>query len=101
MKHKAVSSVFIALFMIIVVPEPRASIIFSVATQYLNITNLGPDAITIRGLAFFQGSRCYTVPYTASLNSGQSAEIYLYSALKANETVAILTNEGALEFRIV
>ena len=119
MKRKAVSSVFIAIFLIILAygallsiillmaqpnavpapPKPRLLITYNLNTQYLNITNLGASAVEIYGLAFFSGGSGYVVPYSAVLNPGQSTFIYLYDALKANEAVVILTNEGAVEVR--
>jgi hypothetical protein len=120
MRRKSVSSVFVAAFMILLAfgaifsllylmkitpvstapPEPRLQIAYKVSTQYLNITNEGPDTVVIEGLGFFQGPNGYTVPYQASLNSGQTDFIYLYSALKKNITVAVLTNEGAITVKI-
>lgn len=117
---KAVSSVYVAIFLVILAfgavfgllfamslqnvpysaPEPHLLITYNETTQYLNITNTGPNPILITGFAVFQGKSFYIIPYTASLNSGQTAFVYLYNAIKPNETIAVLTNEGASEVTI-
>lgn len=120
MKRRAASSVFIAIFLTVLLyaavfsmlmlmnqqeiqqaePEPHLLIAYSLKTQYLNFTNLGPGEITVEGFAFFSGPDCYVLPYRASLNPGQGDFVYLYDALKANETVAVLTDEGAVEISV-
>ncbi len=118
---KGASSVFIAMFMLVLVygalfsllfvmDQPRLQqnpprlhllVAYNVSTQYLNLTNEGPETVTVEGFAFFNGREGYVIHYRASLNPGQSAFVYFYSSLEANETVAVLTDDGALEIKIV
>ncbi len=118
---KAVSSVFVAILLLLLsfgaifaiiyamsyakVPPPEAvrpvvSIKYSLTTQYLNVTNEGPTALTIEGLGFFYGQSGYVIPYKATLEPGQTAPLYLYDSLYPNETVVVLTNFGAYRFRL-
>ncbi|MCL4344557.1 MAG: hypothetical protein JRN26_02890 [Nitrososphaerota archaeon] len=117
---KAVSSVFIALFVLILAfgsifvllyamnlqpvqsasPAPHLYTAYSETTQYFNVTNTGANMLAVSGFAVFQGKGAFVIPYTASLNSGQETSVYLYSAIKPNETIAVLTNEGAYEVKI-
>ncbi|MDG6927054.1 MAG: hypothetical protein JRN01_01110 [Nitrososphaerota archaeon] len=117
---KAVSSVFIAMFVLILAfgslfalmyamnsqPVPLAGqnpilhIAYSETTQYINVTNAGANMVAIEGFAVFQGKGAFVIPYTASLNSGQETSVYLYSAIKPNETIAVLTNIGAYEVKV-
>ena len=118
--RKAVSSVLVAMLVMILVygaifsllilmnqpsigqapTEPHLLITYSLKTQYLNVTNIGPGEVVIEGFAIFNGADGYVLQYHAALNPGQGTFVYLYSALKANETVAVLTDEGPVVIRI-
>lgn len=80
--------------------RPTVTIKYSYTTQYLNVTNEGPASVLIDGFGFFYGNSGYVVPYKALLEPGQTAPVYFYNALYPNETVVVLTNEGACSFRL-
>ncbi len=110
MKRKAVSSVLIAIFLIILAFGALFLLVYSMGTQkptaiqpkpnlavsysngWINITNEGPAAITISGFDIFQGANGYLVPFNAYLNPGQEANVFL----NTNKTAVILTNEGGV-----
>ncbi len=107
---KAVSSVFIVIFIIILAFGSLFFLVYSMGTQkvsymqtephlsvkygngWVNITNEGPTPITITGFDIFQGSNGYLVSYLAYLNNGQSTNVFL----NTNKTAVILTNEGGV-----
>ncbi len=108
--RRAVSSVFVAIFIIILAFGALFFLIYSMGTQrpgytqpqphlsvkygngWINVTNEGPAAITIYGFDIFQGANGYLVPYYAYLNPGQEANVFL----NASKTAVILTNEGGV-----
>ncbi len=107
---RAVSSVFIAIFIIILAFGSLFFLVYAMGSQkasytqmkpnlsvkyengWVNITNEGPNTITINGFDVFQGKSGYLVPYYASLNPGETASAFL----NTNKTVVILTNGGGV-----
>ncbi len=107
---RAVSSVFIAIFIIILAFGSLFFLVYSMGTEkvsytqmtpnlsvkygngWVNITNEGPTPITITGFDIFQGNNGYLIMYSAYLNNGQNTNVFL----NTNKTAVILTNEGGV-----
>ena len=115
MKRKAVSSVFIALFLVILTfgtlfsllyfmqyptipqtqPPLALKVSYNITTGYFNITNVGGSIIHVQNIFIREpDGRTYVSTFQTSLLQGQTIPIFLGKYLEHGSVVSIETNEG-------
>ena len=115
MKRKAVSSVFIALFLVILTfgtlfsllylmqypPIPQTQpplalkVSYNVSTGYFNITNVGGSIIHVQNIFIREpDGNAYVSTFQASILQGQTIPIFLGKYLEQGSVVSIETSEG-------
>jgi len=114
-KMKAVSSVFIALFLVILtfgtlfsllylmrypsIPQSQPllalKVSYNVTTGYFNITNVGGSIIHVQNIFIREpDGNAYVSTFQTSLLQGQTIPIFLGKYLEHGSVVSIETNEG-------
>jgi len=115
LKMKAVSSVFIALFLVILtfgtlfsllfmmqypsIPQTQTllalKVSYNVTTGYFNITNAGGSIIHVQNIFIREpDGNAYVSTFQTSLLQGQTIPIFLGKYLEHGSVVSIETNEG-------
>jgi hypothetical protein len=115
MKMKAVSSVFIALFLVILTfgtlfsllylmqypsipqtqPPLALKVSYNVTTGYFNITNVGGSIIHVQNIFIREpDGNTYVSTFQASILQGQTIPIFLGKYLEQGSVVSIETSEG-------
>ena len=112
---KAVSSVFIALFLVVLAfgtlfsllymmqypPIPQAQpplalkVSYNVSTGYFNVTNAGGSIIHIQNIFIREpDGKAYVSTFQTSVLQGQTIPIFLGKYLEQGSVISVETNEG-------